>query len=453
MKRILFCLFLILNTALASAYTIQDYFLSSYQYETQQDYDKAIQYMLAVKRVQPEGYTVNLRLGWLYYVKQDYANSSFHYQLAMKAVPSSMDAKVSATLPLMAQQKWAAAEKILKEALAIHPNEPSANLKLAYVLRMQQKYDEAENVNNKMLAFYPLDAGFLAEQQLTQTAKYPASAYAPLSPWVVNASVYSSSITYTDSSLKTDAQQVGGMLSVGYNAHVLEVALDSVTVTNKTPPELKQYDYTAAYTNYSFESQKFRLGGHYIESTNDATNAGTVIFVGYNYYVPASWNAGFNLYQSSYAKYGTYSIAGQIQGLTEEPALTVMQISPQVGFNFGEGLFYAETVLDVILPSDNPELAEDTYFSGQQSLSAFYNQWATGVYVAGGTQVFGVGQGGFSVSNSADEKTGGYGVYLQYTTAMRLWTMLSADTVLSKDPGTEDTVTTSVYTVKFGYTF
>ncbi|RMH73551.1 MAG: tetratricopeptide repeat protein [Gemmatimonadetes bacterium] len=143
----------------------------SYTYEKIQDYQNAIKAMLAVFNAYPEGYTVNVRLGWLYYLNQNYANAIDHYQKAMKTAPYAAEAKLGYLLPLLAQGKYSEVEKIAYQILTIDYYNYYANLRLALALRMQEKYDLAQTVVERMLLLYPTDVPFLVEQALVKQAQ------------------------------------------------------------------------------------------------------------------------------------------------------------------------------------------------------------------------------------------------------------------------------------------
>jgi tetratricopeptide (TPR) repeat protein len=143
----------------------------SYTYEQVDDYQNAIRTLTPLLEKDPEGYTINLRLGWLYYLSQNYANSIRHYQEAMKAVPSSLEAKLGYTLPLMAQGKFSEVESIAYRIIDVDHYNYYANLKLAYSLRMQGKLDLARKVIDKMLALYPIDVNYLSEKALVEYAR------------------------------------------------------------------------------------------------------------------------------------------------------------------------------------------------------------------------------------------------------------------------------------------
>lgn len=160
-KAVIFLLFLI-NLSFAMDYTeIKEAYYRSYQYERNGDYERAIKALVFVYNEYPDGYTVNLRLGWLYYLMKKYSNALFHYQKAMKTIPSSIEAKLGYSLVLLAQEKYPEVEKVCYQIINTDYFNYYGNLRLAYALRMQKKYDIALKVVNKMLAVYPTDVNFL----------------------------------------------------------------------------------------------------------------------------------------------------------------------------------------------------------------------------------------------------------------------------------------------------
>lgn len=145
---------------------IQDAYYKSYIYEQLQDNSTAIDALTVVAQEYPEGYTVNLRLGWLYYLNKNYANSLHHYTIAMKASPSSIEAKLGYTYPLLAQDKFEQVESIVNKVLQTDYYNYYGNLTLVYVLRKQEKYELAESICRKMLTLFPTNTSFLVELAL-----------------------------------------------------------------------------------------------------------------------------------------------------------------------------------------------------------------------------------------------------------------------------------------------
>jgi len=156
---------------------IREAYHKSYRYEKAQSYDDAIKAITPVLAAYPQGYTVNLRLGWLCYLAGNYANSKSYYQAAMKVAPASLEAKLGYTLPLLAQERYDDTETITKQIIRVDDANYYANLRLAFALRMQKKFEAAEAVLNRVLPLYPTDIKFLTELGLVKIGQgQPAAA-------------------------------------------------------------------------------------------------------------------------------------------------------------------------------------------------------------------------------------------------------------------------------------
>ena len=181
-SRLLVSLLLVLSAACLNAAPalsdeeVRDAYHNSYRYEKSQDYADAIKAMAPVFTVYPQGYTVNLRLGWLHYLSGTYANARSHYQTAIKTAPAAIEAKLGYTLPLLAQERFEEAEAIAKEVIRVDASNYYANLRLAYALRMEKKYAAAEEVLNALLLLYPTDVKFLTELGLVKVAQSQSAA-------------------------------------------------------------------------------------------------------------------------------------------------------------------------------------------------------------------------------------------------------------------------------------
>lgn len=150
---------------------ISEAYHKSYNYEKIQNYGDAIKALLPVFQEYPQTYTVNLRLGWLYYLNGNFANALDHYDRAIKIAPYSLEAKLGRLLPLLAQEKYKDVEKEAFRILNVDYYNYYGNLRLCYALRMQQKFDVAEKIALKMLTVYPIDVSFLSEYALTKVGQ------------------------------------------------------------------------------------------------------------------------------------------------------------------------------------------------------------------------------------------------------------------------------------------
>ena len=139
---------------------VLDAFAKSYKYEKAQNYPDAIKAIVILK---DQDYLVNLRLGWLYYLSGNYANSRQRYQMAIAAAPKAIEPRLGHMLPLLAQARYAEVETVARQVLTMDAGNYYASLRLAIALRMQGKLPQAEEVNKSMLELYPTDVSFLTE--------------------------------------------------------------------------------------------------------------------------------------------------------------------------------------------------------------------------------------------------------------------------------------------------
>ena len=163
MKKMLLLLLVSANLLALTDAEIRDAYYKSYNYEKIQNYSDAINTLMPVYNEFPNTYTVNLRLGWLYYLSTNSANAISHYDRSIKISPYSLEAKLGRLLPLLAQHRYGEVEKEAFQILNVDYYNYYGNLRLAYALRMQQKFDVAVKITQKMLAIYPIDVQFLTE--------------------------------------------------------------------------------------------------------------------------------------------------------------------------------------------------------------------------------------------------------------------------------------------------
>ena len=171
MKRLIIFLLVVLSVPLSAfslTYTeIKEAYQRSYIYEKSGDYTDAIKALMPVYKSYPNGYTVNLRLGWLYYLAGRYADSELHYKKALQVIPTSVEAVLGLMLPLMAQDKWPQVESLAYRILKTDYYNYYGNLRLSVALRHEKKFSMAESVDRKMLSIYPTDVNFLNELALS----------------------------------------------------------------------------------------------------------------------------------------------------------------------------------------------------------------------------------------------------------------------------------------------
>jgi tetratricopeptide (TPR) repeat protein len=143
----------------------------SFEYERAQRYQDAVRALAPVYEAYPNGYTVNLRMGWLFYLNGNYNNAVAHYEVAGTAAPAALEPKLGRLLPLLAQARWSDAEALAYQVVSVDHFNYYGNLRLVIALRMQKKLDAAHQVAQKMVRVYPTDLYYLVELALLHDAR------------------------------------------------------------------------------------------------------------------------------------------------------------------------------------------------------------------------------------------------------------------------------------------
>ncbi len=164
----------------ASENAASECFKNSYASERSLEYEEAMKALLPLKDSPVYRYVVHLRMGWLYYLAGNYANSRNSYQSAIKQSPNSVEARLGYMLPVLAQGNWDEAEATAKQIISVDKNNYYANLRWAYALRMQRKYSQAEAINAQMLMLFPSDLTLMTEMALLKVAMQQREQYKKL---------------------------------------------------------------------------------------------------------------------------------------------------------------------------------------------------------------------------------------------------------------------------------
>jgi len=151
----LFLLIITCITLTVNAQSNLDAFSKSYTFEANKEYAKAIQVLEPL--VSETSYSVQLRLGWLNYLRADYLQSKSHYQKAINIKNNSMEAKLGLIYPLQALSSWDEVIKVYHKILTIDPNHSSTHYQLAYIYFVRKKYSQAESHLKSVLKLYPFD--------------------------------------------------------------------------------------------------------------------------------------------------------------------------------------------------------------------------------------------------------------------------------------------------------
>ena len=166
-KTITLLLTIIITTSLFSddlTFTeIQDAYSKSYNFEILEKYDQAITHLKSIVEKYPDTYTVNYRLGWLYYLNGKYNNSLTHLKKASLVYPSSTEVINTTTLVHVARMEWDKVISNATEAINIDYYNFYANYWYSVALKVQKKYNLAIKIDRKMLTVLPVSTLFLAE--------------------------------------------------------------------------------------------------------------------------------------------------------------------------------------------------------------------------------------------------------------------------------------------------
>lgn len=102
-------------------------------------------------------YLLALRKGWLLYLSGRHTEAITAYQQAIAASHGAIEARLGATLPLMALRRWQDAEKAAGEVLALAPHDKTALTRRAWCLFNLGRYGEAEVAYRQAWTDWPSD--------------------------------------------------------------------------------------------------------------------------------------------------------------------------------------------------------------------------------------------------------------------------------------------------------
>lgn len=156
MKTLFSFIFLFCTSVAYSQNTpMQKAFASSYTYEYAGNLAKAIEDMKAVHK--SDSYETNLRLGWLYYSAQNYAESVKYYKSACDLMKMSIEARLGYVYPLSALGKWDEVIVVYKEILAVEKYNSTVNYRMASIYYNRKDFTTAKTYIDNALNVYPFD--------------------------------------------------------------------------------------------------------------------------------------------------------------------------------------------------------------------------------------------------------------------------------------------------------
>jgi len=163
MKKILiFIVLIVLNAGASEEFKdIKEQYFKSYDYELLGKYKEAIKVLSPLYKKYPNGYTLNLRFGWLFYLNKKYADSIIYYKKASLINSYALDSRLGLIRVYLDTHSYNEAQTVATELLKIDYYNYYANIYMIQSLNAQKKYNISLKIINKMLALYPTDISYL----------------------------------------------------------------------------------------------------------------------------------------------------------------------------------------------------------------------------------------------------------------------------------------------------
>lgn len=153
---IFFCVFL--NAGYCELTEYQKAYQTSIDMERQYEYSKSIQTLQAIYEKYQKDYDINLRLGYLNYINNQYEKSLEYYEKAVKIKQSSLEAQNWVVLILVVLKRWQKAEDYAKRIIKQDMSNYYANIRLAYIYYMQGEWSNALERYHAIYGLYPGDS-------------------------------------------------------------------------------------------------------------------------------------------------------------------------------------------------------------------------------------------------------------------------------------------------------
>jgi tetratricopeptide (TPR) repeat protein len=134
---------------------LQKAFHNSYTDELNKNYSAAINDISPY--YSESSYEVNIRLGWLHYLNQNYNASQNYYQKAVNLKPGAIEAKFGYVKPLSFLQSW---DKVLEQYLAIlkiDPKNTQASYWAGVIYYNHKQYETSTRLFKVVADLYPYD--------------------------------------------------------------------------------------------------------------------------------------------------------------------------------------------------------------------------------------------------------------------------------------------------------
>ncbi|WP_457560207.1 tetratricopeptide repeat protein [Caminibacter sp.] len=159
MKKII-SLFLV-TFLFAGSLNIKEIYEKSYNYEKMGDYKDAIKVLIPLLEKFPSGYTLNLRIAYLFFLNKNYKNAIKYYEKASLILPYSLEPKLGLSRVYLAMGAYDKAINVANTILKTDYYNFYGNYYLALAFYYKKDYKKALAVTNKMLTLYPTSILYL----------------------------------------------------------------------------------------------------------------------------------------------------------------------------------------------------------------------------------------------------------------------------------------------------
>jgi tetratricopeptide (TPR) repeat protein len=136
---------------------LQEAFAKSYALEAEEKYEDAVAVLEEMGKVPAAVYEINLRKGWLYYLKGDHFTSEKAYARAVAARPYAVEAKLGRVQPLAELGNWNEVHDIYLEVLKLDPKNTFVHYNLGLIYYNQGNYQKAYQYVEVVVNLYPFD--------------------------------------------------------------------------------------------------------------------------------------------------------------------------------------------------------------------------------------------------------------------------------------------------------
>jgi len=149
---LVFCLLLSLNSY---GQETKDAYANSFILESKFMYSEAIKSMNDI--YSEKSYFMNVRLGWLYYLKKEYVTSISYYKKAVQLNPKATEPLWGIALPQIALEQWVDVENTYLTIVRLDPKNSLVNYRLGVNYYYKKNYVEALKYFDVSLTLYPSD--------------------------------------------------------------------------------------------------------------------------------------------------------------------------------------------------------------------------------------------------------------------------------------------------------